>query len=427
MDKSRSNNSLTFEYFQYEFLVECLLKIAPTDADEKEFLDFVLSQFAADPAELELVVEFKRSYSADRALQWYLRESFLYKILNNSLEIGEIRNLYLFRRILRDLNNEMERRRSTTPIHVYRSQLMSKDLLHQWTNLIGQCLVIRSFLSATLNVKIAEKFLKSHRQIDDQYERVLIEIDADPRVNASRPFVQMNSLNFAEDQNEVLFSFGSIFLLNDVRCGNDGIYRIELTLYTDVDHEFKTMFNDLRTTYSSSTLDLLDFAQILTNFDRLNDAEHYLKEQMKKMPKDHPDTSRAYRIYGSIALAENHFDSSLNWFRKALEFDLENSTDKTPMKLAEIHELIGQVYSRKGSIDDALSHYSAALEIRQSSLSSEDETIGRTYEQLALLYHAKGDLSGARTCLERARRIYQRTSTKKLVEIDEQLQRFSSR
>ena len=355
-----SNNGLTFEYFQEQFLLECLLKIPWTNADETELFELCLSQLADNRAEVRVLVEFKESYAADRALSWYLRECFLYKILNNCLESSDIRNLVLFRRVLRDA----------------------------------------------------------------QHERVLIEIDADPRVGGSRPFVQLHSLSFAEDKNEVLFAFGSIFLLNNIQCGNDGIYRIELTLYTDADHELNPMFDELRATHLRPNFDLLDFAQVLTNFDRLNEAESYVQNQLEKLSKEHPDVSRCYRILGSIALADNQFETSLVWLQQALEFDL----DKSSAKLADDHELIGQVYLKKGSIEQALSHCSAALEIRQSSLPPDDESIGRTYEQLARLYHSKGDLSGARSCLQRAQRIYQRIPTfspQKLDELDEQIRRYS--
>ena len=399
-----------------------------TSADHDVLIAMCLEQINGDPHELRFLQELRDAYVPDRALWWYLRECFLYKMLNYSLESEDLRNLFLFRRILRDIEQQIQQHRSSSPVHVYRSQLMPLELLDRWVSSVGQCVTVSSFLSATLNHEIALTFLNTDQVVNNNDVRVLLSIDADPRIVGSKPFVQLSSLNYAQDKNEVLFMFGSIFLINNITCGKDGLYTIEMTLYNDVDHDFKPVFDDLRKKYLQSQMDLPQFAQVLCDFDRFAEAEEYLNHYLEQLPPDHDDTVRCYHLLGAIALAQNDYETSLMWYQQALDLDKRKSRSAVDLSMAEDHEHIGKVQAKKGNFDLALEHYTTALEMKTASLPSQHPSIAITFEDLAGVYESKRDISRAISCLEKASAIYRRTlspNDDKLVRIDKHIRRLS--
>jgi tetratricopeptide (TPR) repeat protein len=349
-DQNQSGNGLSIEYFQIQLLLDCLMRVVYNSTDHKELIAMCFEQINNNQNELHKLSQFDETYSSDRALWWYLQDSFLYKILNYSLESRDIRNLFLFRKILRDINHQMEQNKCSTPLHVYRSQLMPIELLDKWISSVGQCVVINSFLSATTNYEIALTFLSNSQTSKDNYERVLIEIDADSRIIGSKPFVQIGSLNYSSDKNEVLFMFGSIFLINNIICTDDGLYKIEMTLYSDNDHEFKQIFDDIKKKYGDGEINLLTFAEVLKDLDKFDEADEYINRYLSELPSDHEDIILCYNMLGSVALAKSDFETSLQWYKQALEFQMRKLPRSGDPKIADNHENIGNVYWKQGNI-----------------------------------------------------------------------------
>ncbi|CAF3969553.1 unnamed protein product [Adineta steineri] len=427
-EENQSGNGLTIEYFQIQLILDCLLRIEYNSNDHEELIVMCYEQFNDNRNELRMLSEFKNKYSSNRALWWYLQECFLYKILNYSLESQDIRNLFLFRGILHDIQQQMQQHKCTTPLHVYRSQLIPTELLDKWISSVGQCIVINSFLSATTNNEVALTFLNNDQLSKQNYERVLLEIDADPRIPDSKPFIQINSLNYSSDKDEVLFMYGSIFLINNITCGNNGFYTIEMTLYNDNDHEFKQIFDDMKMKYNDKQMNLLIFAQILYDLDRFDEAEEYVNLYLEKLPSNHEDVIQCYNLLGLISLIRIDFNTSLMWYNKALEFRIQKSPKIADPNIADSHENIGDVYWKQGSYDLALKSYTTSLDIKTKLLSSNHPSIAATLENLARIYESKKDFSQALSCFQKASTIYRRTlplTQDKITQIDEHIRRIS--
>ncbi|CAF3493255.1 unnamed protein product [Rotaria socialis] len=427
-DENQSGNGLSIEYFQIQLLLDCLMRLKYDSSDYEELVIMCAEQIADDRHDLHMLQEFQNKYSSNRALWWYLQECFLYKILNYSLESQDIRNLFLFRKILLDIGQQIQEHRCSTPLHVYRSQWIPNTLLDKWISSMGQCVVINSFLSATTNAKVALAFLNSSQTVKADYCRVLIEIDADPRVVGSKPFVQIGSLEYAADKNEVLFMFGSIFMINNITCGDDSLYTIEMSLYSDNDHEFKQVFEDMKTKYGDGELDLLTFVKVLYDLDKFDEAEEYANHCLEALPSNHNDVLRCFNLLGSIALAKTDFDTSLKWYNQALEFQTKMLPKYGDPRAADTHESIGDVYWKQGSYDLALKHYFNSLDIKKATLPAQHPTIAATLENIGRIYESKRDFQLALDYFLKAKAIYCRGSTAthdKVAQIEEHIRRLS--
>ena len=110
--------------------------------------------------------------------------------------------------------------KSKSPLRVYRSQMMSSDELDDLKQHIGQFISINSFFSTSTNRTTALFFLGDTTSLID-LERVLFEIDADPKMVTTKPFADISKYSDFTDESEVLFMIGSIFRLKSINCNDD--------------------------------------------------------------------------------------------------------------------------------------------------------------------------------------------------------------
>ena len=111
--------------------------------------------------QLALVHEFENEYSSDKALWWYTRDSFLYKMLNKALRVQNIDLLFLFRFVIGDIYQQLKQNQCQSPVRVYRGQVISNDELNTLQQSIGEFISINSFFSTSTNRHKALGFLNS--------------------------------------------------------------------------------------------------------------------------------------------------------------------------------------------------------------------------------------------------------------------------
>ena len=124
-------------------------------------INFCKQQYKNNPNELNIIKEFENDYSSDRSLWWYTRQSFLYRLLNKALRVQNIDLLFLFRFFIRDIGQELENNKCSSPIRCLSSQLMSKEEIEILKNSIGEYISMNSFLSTSLNREQARSFFLS--------------------------------------------------------------------------------------------------------------------------------------------------------------------------------------------------------------------------------------------------------------------------
>ena len=57
--------------------------------------------------EQKLIDEFEQEYRADKAIQWYLKQSFISNLLDNALKSQNIDRLYMIRFFIEDLTTNL--------------------------------------------------------------------------------------------------------------------------------------------------------------------------------------------------------------------------------------------------------------------------------------------------------------------------------
>jgi hypothetical protein len=152
-------------------------------------------------------------YSADQALWWYTRESFLYKMLNKALRVQNIDLLFLFRFVIADIYRQLTQNQCQSSVRVFRGQVMSADELNLIRQSVNEFISINSFFSTSLDRSKVLRFLQSSGVSTDLH-RVLFDIDTDPRVVTSKPFADISSFSDFGGEREILFMIGSMMNIN---------------------------------------------------------------------------------------------------------------------------------------------------------------------------------------------------------------------
>ncbi|CAF1234402.1 unnamed protein product [Rotaria sordida] len=356
-----------------------------TTSDIDELISICKQTYEKDKEQLALVQKFKNEYSSNQALHWYTRDSLVYQMLNKALREQNIHLLFLFRFLISDLQNQLKKNQCSSRLTVYRGQLMWNKELNTLKHSIGELISINSFLSTSLDRQLAYKFLLESKDL----ERVLFEIEVDPQLPDIKPFAEISSLSFYPREKEVLFMLGSIFRLVNMNHDRNGVWTIKLTLFSDHDHPLKAILNHMKSENKQSKLDLIMLGDVLQRMGKYNEAEEYYRRCLNGLPSnDYHNISTCYYALGRVADSKADYESSLKWFNKSLNIDMQILKQNDPC-IANTHNSIANVYLTKGNYEQALESYNKALKIFQYSFGEDDlhvalclNNIGVVYQQL---------------------------------------------
>ncbi|CAF1239366.1 unnamed protein product [Rotaria sordida] len=188
----KSTTELNSKFIHSEVSIDVLLRMKSNPTDKNDLIDLCKEKYKDNEKELAIVKEFEQNYSPNQALWWYTRDSFLYRLLNKALRVQNTDMIFLFRFFIRDIEQQLEQHKCLTPIRVYRGQLMSNEELKVLKDSIGRFISMNSFLSTSIEREQALRFLNA-TNISDDSQRVLITIDADPRLDGVKPFANITN------------------------------------------------------------------------------------------------------------------------------------------------------------------------------------------------------------------------------------------
>ncbi len=361
IDQERSLIELSGDFLYSQLLLNCLIKMTPTMNDKNELISLFKQYYQKNSLPLNMIQEFEREYSSDRALWWYTRDIFLYQMLNEALRMQNIHLLFLFRFIIRDIEQQLEKTKCSSPIRVYRAQLMSNEEVQMLKDSLGEFIAINSFFSTSLNRELALFYL-ADSGISNLVERVLFEIDADPQLDNIKPFSNITAYSHFPNEEEILFMVGSIFQIINIDRDQDGVLIVRMKLCSNNDHHLKTLFQHMEKEYMDRETTLLNFARLLEDMGKLDDAEKYYRRSLNELPGNYGDIAYYYDGLGNVAQKKGEYESSLKWHNKSLQIKMR-TLKPDDSSIGSSHLSIGNVYQEKKDYTNALKSYEKALMI----------------------------------------------------------------
>jgi hypothetical protein len=270
-----STTELKGQFVFSHCLIDCLLRIEVDEKDKNELISRCMTEYEDNTSEKTRIHEFQTSYSSSNAMWWYTRESFVYKILNSALRKQTIHMMFLYRSFIFDLWEQLAEHQSKNELKVYRSQLISMEEIEIFKRNINQFISVNSFFSSSCN-RDAALFLLGDTEALIESQRVLFEIDADPRNANSKPFSDISRLSNFTQETEVLFMLGSIFRVKSVdEPTEERVWMIRLELCSDDEHELTDVLAKMKSQNGSGQTNLRTLGKILSMMGKFDLAEYY--------------------------------------------------------------------------------------------------------------------------------------------------------
>ncbi|CAB9515220.1 Hydra magnipapillata [Seminavis robusta] len=107
------------------------------------------------------------------------------------------------------------------------------------------------------------------------------------------------------------------------------------------------------------------------------------------------ETSAAHDCIGHILMQQEDYDGALLEFERSIELSKEEQNDGLDPDMSKSYNNLGLALHQKGELDGAFEAFSKALEMAESTLGDNDPTIAAYYVNLGSLCEARGEVDNA--------------------------------
>ncbi len=221
--------------------------------DNQKRIDKLVLMVNTNESKSEMIKEFRRIYDGNRivlveiddfeilyesnaAIYWYTRDSFVCRVINQSLRLNNQQTIYKLRHILIDIYSHLNESISSSesfPEIYYRGQLLSNEEFNYLKQLQGKIISINTFLSTTTSIQVALLYTgKSNKE--DHLTSVIFSIEKHSSIN-TRPYSNISHYSLFPDEDETFFRIGNICQLPNSK----DVWIIQLILTDQNDYQLK--------------------------------------------------------------------------------------------------------------------------------------------------------------------------------------------
>ncbi|CAF2118388.1 unnamed protein product [Rotaria magnacalcarata] len=398
----RSSTELNGDFLHSQLLIDVLIRMKASQQDKNELLALLKKEYKSNDGELKLVNDFHMAYGSSKAIWWYTRESFLYRMMNKALRVRNTEIIFLFRTVIRDIYEQLLAHQCQKRVTVYRGQVLSIVEYEKLEKSCGSIISLNSFLSTSLNRRIAERFVQQNKHLcaSGDHLVVIFEIEADPSVVCTmngkdkknrRPFAQIDELSYYGEESEVLFMLGSIFRLSEIShdqlslSANATMSIIRMTLCSDHDNDLKQLYDHMKNEYDREETNLLSLGGVTYRMGKFDLAEKYYRRWLSELPSNDPSLSAMYQRLGMVADDKGEYDTSLEWYQKSLEIDMRTHPSDH-VNIGGTHNNIGGVHQKKGDRSRALESYNRAVSLFKQAHDENHPLLAGFYNNIGIIY-----------------------------------------
>ncbi|CAF1409872.1 unnamed protein product [Adineta steineri] len=237
-------------FLAFQLFTDIMLRLHQTEFSRQEMIEMCRLKYEKSENDLAKINEFERSYRHSDAIEWYTKNSFLYRLLHQALRTEDIDTIFKLRYYIYDLHNQLAQLH-TSYLHslpsdqpiltLYRGQRMKIIELSRLQQNVDKLISMNNFLSTTNNVTAAIFFAGDGCLNDSDEEiSVIYQITTDTGVPHSIPFAKIQYKSIFQDEDEILFSMASVFRIDDVEQYG-ALWVVELTLINKEDETWNIL------------------------------------------------------------------------------------------------------------------------------------------------------------------------------------------
>ncbi|CAF3319694.1 unnamed protein product [Rotaria sp. Silwood2] len=204
---------------------------------------------------------FQETYTPDTAIQWYSRDSFVYRAFNKACRMLDSDAIIEFHSFVKDLDAQLKQLHcqqindgTLLPLTVYRGQTTwGRDDIEKICANVGHLISMNTFLSTSTNREVANMYVSG----GDKNTSVIFEITVNDIKNNKYypPFAHIRQFSQFEGEDEVLFGMSSIFKVISVEDQiQHKIVKLELSSF-DEDKNVQKLMDEVQSYLYQYVLD----------------------------------------------------------------------------------------------------------------------------------------------------------------------------
>jgi tetratricopeptide (TPR) repeat protein len=447
--KDLSKQSAEFLWFQLFGYV--ILRLPRNQHAKKQMLDMCRYYYRGNSKQLNLIDDFDCNYRPELAIQWYSKQSFIYKLINKALRSEDIDQLYNFRFFIGDLSESLAREHQKIVqseegvLTVYRGVKLSSEELDHLKENQGKLISTNGYLSTSRSRKKALAFAIKPTNRSDALP-VLFEIECDvQQLGDTVLFADIAKFSEYPGEKEVLFDLSAAFRLECVQ--SDGqVWLIKMSATSDgqaITHDYievtrretdeKTeaiMFGRLMCQMGHYEKSQRYFEQLLANPNgedvawiefNIGRAVHYKDEltrakelydraydrMMNADPPRIKDSAYVLNNIGNVLKRQEKYEESLQCYRRALMIRQKYCPSGHP-DIAISLKNIGSLFSKLGKFCEALDFFQQALEIQEKYYPAGHPDISWSLSSIGSVHQKQGNYLEALDFFQRALNIQEK-------------------
>ena len=360
-------NTLMFLWDQ--LFIYYLTKFPEIDMDQlkKEMVEQCRLEYADDQCELNKIDQFSETCSSENVLQWYSRDSFVYRLLNKAFRTRCIESICKFQYFIillyEKFRNSSHNQRDH-PSVVYRCQLFTERNIQMFKLNRGNLISMNTFLSTSRDEQTARQFI-----LGATNNAAILKINIpNQRHDTFKPFIDISQSSAMAHEDEVLFFAGTVFLIDSVQFNTtESIWTIELTLQNEIKQQIETLVAQLP--LYGATIRFLHHSFMKT--DDFNMIDNYY--EILTNNRFSSETAPAIMMHVHFAFLL----SNLGLYTVAIQIYTHaisaNNIQINSHESIVLHLIIGYLYYHSMDYDNAFLSYGIVLSLldEKSLLSSE--------------------------------------------------------
>ena len=410
-----TRDAASFLWFQ--LLQRVLMNTQYDTSDITQMLEYCRQHCARETGQQKFfsqIKDFEKTYTSTVAINWYTRQSFIYKLVNQALRTEDIDALYIFRFYISDLCRQLaheyskfRREHQTCPIfNLYRGCHLTQEELEKLQDTKGGLISINGFASTSLQRWVAEQFLLRDSRRRTNVEKVLWTIEIDTRID---DIICAYVAPFSEhaEEEEVLFTIGSAFRIVDVTLDEKtNIWHLKATA-TNAGSSAVSSYMKLINHELGETSEKVIFGTLLIEMGNYLTARRYFEHLIKYSDTSNPDLPAFYYNLGLTNAFQNELDLAEQNFLKVLDDDRRFHSTKTHNIVRTLNAL-GWIHQESGELSKAISRYKEAESICHTHLGATHVANAQTYTYMGRYYLGREEYDQSKKCYEQALEILHR-------------------
>ncbi len=368
--------------------INALLRLESSAKDTQELISLCKKEYQGDKSQLNMMNEFNDKYTPDKAIWWYTRESFLYRMLNKALRERQnyIDLLLSFRFFISNIYEQLKQNQCKSSIRVYYGRIMLSHEIKDLEESQNQYLSINSFLLTNINRNKVLNFLKNSNIFHDQ-QQVLFIIDADANIVTKKPFADISKFSNFIDEGEILFMIGSVFRL--MKVNKDGrIWVVRMQLCGDNEHDLEHVYesmNKIQDKNEDTKIDVRTFGEIMRRMGKYHLAEMIYRHFLAELSSDDSSLSDLHFAIGTVAKDKKEYDSSLKSYQKSLEIKKrQNPSDF--ITIGKLYGCIGDIHRIKENDKEAIKYFEKAIQSFERAHAKDHQHMADFYDNIGFIY-----------------------------------------